>query len=159
VQENFFSVFSIASSVQENFFLVFFYRFISEGKLFFGFFYRFIGAGKLFSFFSIASSVQENFLSVFSIASSVKKILPNKIVMLYSIFFSKIVFWYRFNRYIFEYRCPSLTTCPLWSIELSRLSMLARNVFPTGLVTTVLPLAWWLALQEQALLQRRQAVG
>jgi hypothetical protein len=94
MQENFFSVFSIASSVQEN--------------VFFGYFYRFIGAGKLFSVFSIASSVQENLLSVFSIASSVKKTLPYKIVSLYSIFFSKIVRQYRFNRYIFEYRCPSL---------------------------------------------------
>ncbi len=89
-------------------FFRFFYRFIGPGKLFFVFFYRFIGAGKLFSVFSIASSVQENFLSVFSIASSVKKILPNKIVSLYSIFFSKIVFRYRFNRYIVEYCCPSL---------------------------------------------------
>ncbi len=61
-----------------------------------------------FSVFSIASSVQENFLSVFSIASSVKKTLPYKIVLLYSIFFSKIVCQYCFNRYIFEYRCPSL---------------------------------------------------
>jgi hypothetical protein len=55
---------------------------------------RFIDAGNLFS--------------VFSIASSVKKILPNKIVSLYLIFFSKIVYWYRFNQYIFEYRCPPL---------------------------------------------------
>jgi hypothetical protein len=99
-----------------------FYRFIDAGKLFFGFFYRFIGAGKLssvfsiassvqenfFSVFSIASSVQENFFSVFSIASSVKKTLPYKIGSLYSIFFSKIVWQYRFNRYSFEYRCPSL---------------------------------------------------
>ncbi len=77
-RKTFFQFFSIASSVQENF----------------------------FSVFSIASSVQENFLSVFSIASSVKKTLPYKIVSLYSIFFSKIVC--RFNRYIFEYRCPSL---------------------------------------------------
>jgi hypothetical protein len=82
VQGNFFSVFSIASSVQENF----------------------------FSVFSIASSAQENFLSVFSMASSVKKNLPYKIVSLYSIFFSKIVCQYRFNRSIFEYRCPSLLT-------------------------------------------------
>jgi hypothetical protein len=52
--------------------------------------------------------MQENFLSVFSIASSVKKTLPYKIVSLYSIFFSKIVCQYRFNWYIFEYRCPSL---------------------------------------------------
>jgi hypothetical protein len=42
VQENFFSVFSIASSVQENFFFGFFYRFIGAGKLVIGFFYRFI---------------------------------------------------------------------------------------------------------------------
>jgi hypothetical protein len=89
-------------------FFGFFYRFIGAGKLFFGFFHRFIGAGKLFFGFSIASSVQENFFSVFSIASSVKKTLPFKIVSLYSIFFSKIVYQYRFNRYIFEYRCPSL---------------------------------------------------
>ena len=56
----------------------------------------------------IASSVQENFYLVFSIASSVTKILENKIVSLYSIFFSKIVYLYRFKRYIFEYRCPTL---------------------------------------------------
>jgi hypothetical protein len=31
-----------------------------------------------------------------------------KIVSLYSIFFSKIVYLYCFKRYIFEYRCPSL---------------------------------------------------
>jgi hypothetical protein len=52
--------------------------------------------------------VQENFYLVFSIASSVTKILANKIVSLYSIFFSKIVYLYRFKRYIFEYRCPPL---------------------------------------------------
>jgi hypothetical protein len=34
--------------------------------------------------------------------------LANKIVSLYSIFFSKIVYLYRFKRYIFEYRCPTL---------------------------------------------------
>jgi hypothetical protein len=56
----------------------------------------------------IASSVQENFCLVFSIASSVTKILANKIVSLYSIFFSKIWYLYRFKRYIFEYRCPPL---------------------------------------------------
>ena len=49
----------------------------------------------------IAWSVQENFCLVFSIASSVTKILANKIVSLYSIFFSKIVYLYRFKRYIF----------------------------------------------------------
>ncbi len=42
----------------------------------------------------IGSSVQENFCSVFSIVSLVKKILPNKIVSLYSIFFSRIVYRY-----------------------------------------------------------------
>ncbi len=52
--------------------------------------------------------MQENFCLVFSIASSVTKILANKIVSLYSIFFSKIVYPYRFKRYIFEYRCPTL---------------------------------------------------
>jgi hypothetical protein len=67
--------------------------------------YRFI-AQNLTNF--IASSVQENFCLVFSIASSVTKILANKIVSLYSIFFSKIVYLYRFKRYIFEYRCPTL---------------------------------------------------
>jgi hypothetical protein len=56
----------------------------------------------------IASSVQENCCLVFPIASSVTKILANKIVSLYSIFFSKIVYLYRFKRYIFEYRCPTL---------------------------------------------------
>jgi hypothetical protein len=34
--------------------------------------------------------------------------LANKIVSHYSIFFSKIVYLYRFNRYIFLYRCPPL---------------------------------------------------
>jgi hypothetical protein len=134
----------IASSMQENFFFRFFYRIIVAGKLFIGFFYRFIGAGKpffgfsiassmrenffsvfsiassvqenFFSVFSIASSVQENFFSVFSIASSVKKTLPFKIVSLYSIFFSKIVYQDRFNRYIFEYRCPSLLFCDFFMI-------------------------------------------
>ncbi len=61
----------------------------------------------------IASSVQENCCLVFSIASSVAKILANKIVSLYSIFFSKIVYLYRFKRYIFEYRCPPLHICTL----------------------------------------------
>ena len=61
-----------------------------------GRFYRFIGAGY--------------FCLVFSIASSVTKILANKIVSLYVIFFSKIVYLYRFKRYIFEYRCPPLVT-------------------------------------------------
>jgi hypothetical protein len=56
----------------------------------------------------MASSVQENFSLVFSIASSETKILANKIVSLYTIFFSKIVYLYRFKRYIFEYRCPPL---------------------------------------------------
>jgi hypothetical protein len=62
--------------------------------LYLGILYLFIGAGI--------------FCLVFSIASSVKKILANKIVSLYSIFFSTTVYLYRFNRYIFEYRCPSL---------------------------------------------------
>ena len=48
-------------------------------------FYRLIGAGK--------------FLFGFSIASSVTKILANKIVSLYSIFFSKIVYLKRFKQY------------------------------------------------------------
>jgi len=67
--------------------------------------YRFI-AQNLTNF--IASSVQENFCLVFSIASSVTKILANKIVSLYSIFFSKIVYLYRYKRYIFAFRCPTL---------------------------------------------------
>ncbi len=58
-----------------------FYRFIGAGKFLFGFFYRFI---------------------------SDKKILANKIVSLYSIFFSNIWYLYRFKQYIFEYRCPPL---------------------------------------------------
>jgi hypothetical protein len=36
--------------------------------------------------------------------------LAKKIVSLYMIFFSKIAYLYRFKRYIFEYRCPSLDT-------------------------------------------------
>jgi hypothetical protein len=84
MQENFLSVFSIASSVQENFFPFFsIASWVQEN---------------FFSVFSIASSVQENFFSVFSIPSSVKKTLPYKIVSLHSIFFSKIVCQYRFNR-------------------------------------------------------------
>ncbi len=39
------------------------------------------------------------------------KILAKKIVSLFTIFFSKIVYLYRFKRYIFEYRCPPLITC------------------------------------------------
>jgi hypothetical protein len=66
--------------------------------LYLGILYRFIGAGKFFLFFSITTSV--------------KKILANKIVSLYSIFFSKIVYLYRFNQYIFEYRCPPLVVIP-----------------------------------------------
>jgi hypothetical protein len=34
--------------------------------------------------------------------------LVKKIVSLYPIFFSKIVYLYRFKQYIFEYRCPTL---------------------------------------------------
>ncbi len=75
--------------------------------LYLGILYRFIGAG--------------NFFPVFSIASSVKKILPNKIVSLYSIFFSKIVYQYRFNRYIFEYRCPPMSISNNFRIETSKI--------------------------------------
>jgi hypothetical protein len=67
--------------------------------------------------------VQENFFSVFSIASLVKKTLPFKIVSLYSIFFSKIGYQDRFNRYIFEYRCPSL--------QFSRFRMKIAGGLPT----------------------------
>jgi len=79
----------------------------------------------------IASSVQENFYLVFSIASSVTKIFANKIVSLYSIFFSKIVYLYRFKWYIFEYRCPPLTIClkiqkNLW---ISNEVLFAFNIF------------------------------
>jgi hypothetical protein len=38
----------------------------------------------------------------------VTKILAKIIVSLYTIFFSKIAYLYRFKRYIFEDRCPSL---------------------------------------------------
>jgi len=51
---------------------------------------------------------------IFSIASSVTKILANKIESLYSIFFSKIVYLYRFKRYIYEYRCPTLVVGVSW---------------------------------------------
>jgi hypothetical protein len=88
-------------------FLCFFCRFISAGKLFLGFFYRFIGAGKLvFGFFY--RFIGAGKLGVFYGFISEKEILPNKIVSLYLIFFSIIVYRYRFNRYIFEYRCPPL---------------------------------------------------
>jgi hypothetical protein len=75
-------------------FFRFFYRFIGAGKLFFIIFYRFIYAGKLFI--------------VFFYCFIGEKFFPNRIVSLSSIFFSKIV--YRFNQYIFEYRCRSLVT-------------------------------------------------
>jgi hypothetical protein len=81
------------------------YRFIARKICLYRQEYRFI-AQNLTNF--IASSVQENFCLVFSIASLVTKILANKIVSLYPIFFSKIVYLYRFKRYIFEYRCPLL---------------------------------------------------
>jgi hypothetical protein len=45
----------------------------------------------------------------------VTKILAKKIVSLYTIFFSKIAYLYRFKRYIFEYRCPSLPKTLEWS--------------------------------------------
>ncbi len=46
------------------------------------------------------------------------KILAKKIVSLYAIFFLKIVYLYRFKRYIFEYRCPPLTICNInWGQE------------------------------------------
>jgi hypothetical protein len=57
-----------------------FYRFIGAGKFLFGFFYRFIG-DKNFG--------EQNCIALFD-------------------FFSKIVYLYRFKRYIFEYRCPPL---------------------------------------------------
>ncbi len=87
--------------------------------------------------YCIASSVQENFCLVFSIASSVKKILANKIVSLYLIFFSKIVYLYRLNPYIFEYRCPSLcivNTTDLsnqdsWGPDSPRLSAMFPKMF------------------------------
>jgi hypothetical protein len=56
----------------------------------------------------IAASLQEIGLWTDCIAASVTKILVKKIVSLYPIFFSKIVYLYRFKRYIFEYRCPTL---------------------------------------------------
>ncbi len=69
------------------------YRFIARKICLYRQEYRFI-AQNLTNF--IASSVQENFCLVFSFASTVTKILANKIVSLYSIFFSKIVYLYRF---------------------------------------------------------------
>jgi hypothetical protein len=82
--------------------------------LYLGILYRFIGAGK-------------SFFLVFSIASSVKKILANKIVSLYSIFFSKIVYLYRFNRYIFEYRCPPLLILYLLKVRAFSLTLTRYN--------------------------------
>ncbi len=56
--------------------------------------YRFI-AGKI-----ILSRILYRFIG--------DKNFGQKIVSLYSIIFSKIVYLYRFKRYIFEYRCPPL---------------------------------------------------
>ncbi len=72
----------------------------------------------------IASSPGKSNYLVICIASSVTKILAKKIVSLYAIFFSKIVYLYRFKRYIFEYRCPPLVNSrtvhkvPLFPISL-----------------------------------------
>jgi hypothetical protein len=49
----------------------------------------------------------------------VTKILAKKIVSLYTIFFSKIAYLYRFKRYIFEYRCPSLPIRDILTIGFS----------------------------------------
>jgi hypothetical protein len=58
--------------------------------------------------YCIASSVRENLFRFFFYRFIGEKMLPNKIVSLYSIFFSKIVHQYRFNGYISEYRCPPM---------------------------------------------------
>ncbi len=106
-RKTFFRFFSIASSVRKTFFQ-FVYRFIGPGKFFvgfflslhrcrktfFGFFYRFIDAGKLFIGFFYRFIGEKNF--------------AQQICFALFDFFSKIVFRYRFNRYISEYRCPSL---------------------------------------------------
>jgi hypothetical protein len=55
----------------------------------------------------------------------VTKILVKKIVSLYPIFFSKIVYLYRFKRYIFEYRCPTLHVGQLFVVN----TMDVKDVF------------------------------
>ncbi len=96
-------------------FFGFFYRFVGEEKLVFCFFYRFIGVGELFFGFFYRFICAGKLILVLSIPSSVKKTFPFKVVSLYSIFFSKIVYQYRFNRYVFEYRCPSLVPVNIFS--------------------------------------------
>ncbi len=64
-----------------------FYRFIGAGKFLFGFFYRFI-SDKNFG--------EQNCIAFFD-------------------FFSKIVYLYRFKRYIFEYHCPPLSIASKYS--------------------------------------------
>jgi hypothetical protein len=116
------------------------YRFIARKICLYRQEYRFI-AQNLTNF--IASSVQENFCLVFSIASSVTKILANKIVSLYSIFFSKIVYLYRFKRYIFEYRCPTLHRTNM-RLTLKNLDSVT-NCFPyhTSITHTFFVLYFW----------------
>jgi hypothetical protein len=50
-----------------------------------------------------------------------------KIVSLYSIFFSKILYLYRFKRYIFEYRCPPLL---LYRSYIEALVNISDNCYP-----------------------------
>ncbi len=57
-----------------------------QKKFLFGFFYRFIGE---------------------------KKFWPTKLYRFNRFFLSKILYLYRFNQYIFEYRCPPLVTFKL----------------------------------------------
>ena len=81
------------------------YRCIASKNRFLNRLYRFIARNLATC---IASSPGKSYYLEICIASSVTKILAQKIVSLYSIFFSKIVYLYRFKRYIFEYRCPPL---------------------------------------------------
>jgi hypothetical protein len=88
------------------------YRFIAGKNILFRNLCRFIkGIHKLGPILSL-HRCRKIFVWIFSIVSSVTKILANKIESLYSIFFSKIVYLYRFKRYIFEYRCPPLLGSP-----------------------------------------------
>ncbi len=76
--------------------------------------YRFI-AGKIILSRNLCRFIKgyriigaKNFFLVSSIVSTVTKILANNIVSIYMFFFSKILYLYRFKRYIFEYRYPPL---------------------------------------------------
>ena len=73
----------------------------------------------------IASSVRRKQISIFLSLYREKKFGFEIIVSLYSIFSSELVYRCRFNRYIFEYRCPPLpiTSYTLMDHELAPMAM------------------------------------